>query len=469
MGLKAEDILELAKEALANKDNNQATDILTIINGNSKLFKNDKLANDLKQALEMLLGEKLVKAAEENVTVYDFSKFENHKTSWYELWDKKKYPDFASFFYHYILPTFHKVPEQSVQHPIMACFALMNVASIPVEGKKPNGICCGFSRTGKSKFAERISQLLPKRSSAIIKGNSSPLAITQAIHKVCYLGGDIYDFLVRPSVTKFDNIYWDDFISRIADHYVTLLALEKGDAICEIAGKNGGTYHTFSKYVFTTVQPPIRNNPRMDELLNRSCVFYFDKGFEPEIEPSLYSWDGFDKEYMTLWSKEPVENLFFKDLSDAMKVKKSDTCMSLERLEISRILIATGIFCEIFPDIPSALRAFEEYYQYCDLKQENVGNLLYKLTSNYLDEHYYKKEKLKHLSIKNYTPTSEPISFVHLANELESISHGVIRLNQKNTAEVEEIMLQHDFVLLQNHFGLEFVHRSFITGGKNND
>jgi hypothetical protein len=463
--MKLSQITSLIKEAIGNEDYNEAKDILDVLEINKSKIPN-KTYQQLHQILVEFIGDKKQIDKKNNVELitYDFNKFENKKPSWYELWDKKEHPTFSQFFHHYIISTFHKLPDSDVQHPIMSSFALFNTASIPNEGKKPNGICCGFSRTGKSKFAERCCQLLPKRNVAIIKGNNSPLAITEKIHKVCYISGDEKNLIVAPSVCKIDNIYWQDFIRRLDIHYVSLLALEKGDAICEIAGKQGGVYHTFSKYVFTTVEPPIRNEPRMDELLNRSFVFYFDKGYQPDFEPSLYNWTGFDEEYKKLWEKEDVETKFFPVLSDVMKLNSKDCDFSLEKLEISKIMIATGLYLGIYESIEEALQLFSNYWNFSDNKTTSSGDLMFKIVECYLQDYYYlelhlRKKKKHHQLLPPIT-----INLEHLQEYVKTKSSSIVSLrNNKTFKELENLMLNHDLIIQDGKNGMEFIKRSDIN------
>lgn len=463
--MKLSTIQKLAAEAIEDNDGNKARDLIDVLTANEEALSKSSLYKTTLDALKVVAGVDLVKRATLRDEVYNFAKFDSFKTPWKELWDREVYPTFADFFAGYILPTFHKVPNADIQHRVMACFALYNVAAVPNEGKKANAICTGFSRTGKSKFAERVMQLVPKRNTCTIKGNSSPKAITEKIHKTCYLSGDEYDLMVKPSVVRFDNIYWVDFFNRLDIHFVTLLALEKGDAICEIAGKEGGVYRTFSKYVFTTVEQPVRDTPRMDELLNRSFTFYFDRGQEPDIEPSLYDWSGLDAEYLAMWSKRKVEEEYFTTLSNVMRIGRSDTSMSLEKLEISRTMIAVGLYCDVFSSVEDALRCFERYWEWVTMKQENVGNLLYKLITNYLNQFYYNEVAYMRLKLK-LTGGEVPdirINFSHLKDHLSTISNGVVSINSSTTKAVEDIMAQHDLVIKQTTFGLEFVKRKYIN------
>lgn len=455
----------MALKAIQTNDVNQALDLIPVIVKNRDKFRDKGEIDNVIGTLEVMTkgySTRNKPGKDDGLILYDFGKFDNHKKDWRELWDTDLYPTFSQFFCKYVIPTFHKVPRHEIQHPIMSCFALFNSAAIPNDGKKPNAICCGQSRTGKSKYAERVINLLPKGNTCTIKGNSSPKAITEAIHNVCYVSGNETDLIVKPSAVKFDNIYWESFTDRLDIHYVTLLALEKLDAICEIAGKDGGKYHTFSKYVFTTVEPPVRDKPKMDELLNRSFCFYFEKGYAPEIEPSLYKWQGFSDEYLHIWNKHDVETKFFKLLSDTMKLRSTDTVMSLEMLDISRLLIATGLYCGVFDNMDEALKAFEAYWQFAELKQDNVGNMLFKLTNNYLQKYYYADLDFQTKAFGERANRDIRIALKHLGDELEHISNGVIRLNQKVTKEIEDIMQQHDLILCQNNFSIEFVKREFL-------
>jgi hypothetical protein len=464
--MKIKDLMDMALAAIEKEDVGAAVDLIPVLRKNKIKFQQQGEVDNIIGTLEIMCkGYSSIRKGDndDGLILYDFSKFDNHKSNWYDLWDTDKYETFSEFFYRFIIPTFHKVPNADIQHPIMACFALFNSATIPNDSQKPNGICCGQSRTGKSKFAERIMNLLPKPNTCTIKGNSSPKAITEAIHNVCYVSGDESQLVVKPSAVKFDNIYWDSFIDRLDIHYVTLLALEKLDAICEIAGKDGGKYHTFSKYVFTTVEQPVRDNPKMDELLNRSFCFYFEKGYAPDIEPSLYRWDGFSNEYLKIWNKQDVENRFFKILSECAKLQMEDTVMSLQMLDISRLLIATGLYCNIFSSLQEAVEAFEAYWQFVLLKQDNVGNMLFKLVNNYLQKYYYADVNFQKQILKERANLDIRISFKHLGDEIEHISNGIIRLNQKTSKEIEDIMSQHDLILFQNVSVMEFVKREYLV------
>lgn len=399
---------------------------------------------------------------------YDFSKYTLNLPTWEELnTENIPYPIFLRDF---ILPKFHPMPNAELQYPVIAAAMLVNNAPLPplssqnsLEVGLPKFVVVGVSRSGKTQLVNHVKLHYPDNNTNTIKGSSTGYNATRLLHKTCYHSGSGRNTKFKPSMVNFDNVYWQEFVERLDIHYVSVLAVERNDAVTMI---KDDTYYTYCSQWFTSIQDPVRSQSKMDEFINRAFFFYTKKSdaYIPTLAKSAYNWGSLKDHYLSLWNAKDVHNKFYPILSDIMQIPDNGTTIPVSHFFASRLILATGLYLNIWDNIEDAIDCLTQYWDYVDGKLGLGGDILYQVVSTYLEDYWYYPvhRMMRHKRMTKAQAEKENLIYLtNLMDHIETRTNGIYRASNKRTVdEVTEILLQHDLMLKQVNNQLMFIKKS---------
>lgn len=294
-----------------------------------------------------------------------------------------------------LLGTFTLLPNAKIQLPILTSAI---IAPTPICDVLPIIFCIGGAGSGKSTIGMVASEI---HHCPILNSSSSPASIRNECMRLRF---------TEDGEEKIYLLIWDDIKSSSLLDYPTVYSIFRGGynrktdtvTIASADGMNQ-VYRVFGARLVSSIEP-VFNHHKMSELQRRTLPIVCKKftnftreeqleaGVNPEefqigdkLDPSDFNWENCHKELLQFWNDEERLISFMQAKKTLNRSKKLKDRLG-GNLTLSKDLIACGVASELFPDLESAVSAFETYWTEIASKQFNDLSAMAQVIQSFLDE-----------------------------------------------------------------------------------
>ncbi len=360
-----------------------------------------KLLADIQSRLEEIKNENQNESndADDFVFKYDYSSYSQNFDSW-EVLNPDNLP-YPLALRDIILPSFHPLPEPSIQNDIVSISCLINTIALP-----PLGVNCametplsnlyiqGVPGSGKTQLAHLMERHYPARAVASVKGDTSGGALIESFHDACFVrDGDGKNPILRPALGILENFYADN-IKRWGNYAVALLATERKDAKSRRGGSDGQIYYSWLFKIFTSIHPLESTSERASELARRTLKVFCEKDV-PLRSTGSFDWRSQISHYVKIWNPYDVQNRFFPVLAEVMSKADNETTIPPHYYPPSKLYLAVGVYLGIWNDLDEAIAKMTRYWEFIDSHSNVSTDILAQLVTEYINEHYFNQRRLK--------------------------------------------------------------------------
>ncbi|QSJ20099.1 hypothetical protein JYQ62_16125 [Nostoc sp. UHCC 0702] len=290
-------------------DNDWIADLLTEIKDDNELSDNDKeaLIIALAEAAEKSEGgvqQNSAKSRPQNeFPKLDFDDVEeNFIPCGLDSYRREEYETYAQWLVEAYLPAFHPMPNQFLQHKVVACLMLLNHMACRGDQAIPIVWIQGQSGSGKSELLKAFAAHYPKGLAVQARPDDTASSLRDRLD-AAFSGN------TQPGLMWYDNWNHSTSLPRFSNVRGLLLANKRNDAIAHLSTKGDNNQSNFkcaSYRAFSSVDSGIStSNTMFSEFLRRLWVLLCAKS--PADKRLNYSWQGMVDEYKKLWGFEAVD------------------------------------------------------------------------------------------------------------------------------------------------------------------
>ena len=215
-----------------------------------------------------------------------------------------EYESYAQWLVEAYLPAFHPMPNQALQHKIVACLMLLNHTACRGDQAIPVVWIQGVSGSGKSELLKAFAAQYPSNLQVQARPDDTASSLRDRLDAKFSAGG-------QPGLMWFDNWNHQTCLYTFGRVRGILLANKRNDAISHLSTKGDNNQSTFkcaSYRAFSSIESGINTSqPMFAEFLRRLWVILCAKG--DSDKRINYSWHGMVDEYKKLWGFEAVEQV----------------------------------------------------------------------------------------------------------------------------------------------------------------